>query len=234
MANSDRHIPFSQADLHSILEHEVGKPTGQTAELSGHNIYQVGASFYGGPGDPSTPGTHGYKGDELDGTHAYAELKMGTALGGLPHGTKLVITYNGKSVVGTKLDIGAGGDKVGGLPRSIDLWYQTAQAIDFTGTGVVTIYRADGKPMNIPGATKGTVSGPGGIAGALDTGVTDTASAVSDTAEFASKAGALLFTQAGWIRLLKLVIGVAIGLITVKAIFSAVGIQTPSVVPLPV
>lgn len=231
--NTDRHIPFSQADLKSILEHEVSKPTGQTAELAGHNIYQVGASFYGGPDDPSTPGTHGYKGDELTGTHAFAELKMGTALGGLAHGTQLVVTYNGKSVVATKLDIGAGGDQVDGLPRAIDLWYQTAQAIDFDGTGVVEVYRADGKPMNIPGATVGQVKGPGGVAGALDTAADDTGAAVSSAAEFASKAGALLFTQAGWIRLLKLIGGVAIGLITIKAIFNTAGIQTPAV-PIPV
>lgn len=227
MANTDRHLPYTQADVQSILQHEVSKPTGQTAELVGHKIYQVGASFYGGPNDPSTPGTHGYKGDELTGTHAFAELKMGTALGGLPHGTKLVITYKGQSVVGTKLDIGAGGNQVNGLPRAIDLWWETAQAIGFDGTDVVTVYRADGKPMNIPGATSETGKGPGGIAGALDTGATTAGSAISSTADFLGKAGALLFTQAGWVRLLKLFVGAALGIITLKMILSSAGIQPP-------
>src|SRR5215813_13000580 len=43
----------------------------------------VCASEYGGSSDP-TSGSHGYHGDNLNGTMAYAELGMGTALGGLP------------------------------------------------------------------------------------------------------------------------------------------------------
>lgn len=220
MPNTDRHIPFTQADVNAIGLHEVSRPTGDASHLDGSHIYQVGASFYGGPNDPSTPGTHGYKGDELDGTMAYAELKMGTAMGGLPYRTKLVIEYNGKTVTGTKLDIGAGGSNVDGLPRVIDLWWQTAEALGFKGTGVVTIYRDDGKPMNIPGATVGNVSGPGGVAGALDNAAVDAGNAVSATATLAEKVSSLFFTQAGWVRLLKLFAGVTIGLIAIKNIFN--------------
>lgn len=76
-------------------------------------------------------GTVGYRGDSLPGKMAYAELDMGTALGGLPHGAKLQIGYHGRSVVGEKLDIGAGGGGLGGYPRAIDLWVDLADALHF-------------------------------------------------------------------------------------------------------
>lgn len=98
---------------------------------------QVCASEFGGPGDPGT-GTHGYHGDDLRGKMAYAELSMGTALGGLPYKQRARITYNGKSVIAEKLDIGLGGKGCGGFKRGVDLWYETAQAIGFSGLGVVT------------------------------------------------------------------------------------------------
>ena len=109
--------------------------------------YTVGASFYGGPSDSSTHGDTGYRGDHLTGKMAFAELGMGTAMGNLPYKTQLVITYNGKQVIAEKLDIGAGGSKVQGHPRVIDLWYQTAQQLGFDGTGLVYIERVDGKPI---------------------------------------------------------------------------------------
>jgi phage shock protein A len=60
---------------------------------------------------------------------AFAELDMGKALGDLPYKTALKIARAGKSVVARKLDIGAGGGPIAGLPRKIDLWYQTAEAL---------------------------------------------------------------------------------------------------------
>ena len=58
----------------------------------------------------------GYKNNNLyDGGLYYAELskdpakKDYSALGGLPYGQKLRITYNGKSAIASKGDIGAGG-----------------------------------------------------------------------------------------------------------------------------
>lgn len=99
----------------------------------------VGASMYGGATDP-TSGTIGYRGDNLTGTMAFAELGMGKNLGNLPYRTKLDIGFGGKTVTGTKLDIGAGGGNVNGHRRDIDLWYQLANALGFgTGTGLVTI-----------------------------------------------------------------------------------------------
>lgn len=97
----------------------------------------VGASVFGGPGDPGT-GSQGYRGDNLNGKMAFAELgypktREGGNLGSLPYKSQLRITYNGKSVVGTKLDIGAGGGDVQGHRRDIDLWYELAAALGFKG-----------------------------------------------------------------------------------------------------
>lgn len=99
---------------------------------------QVCASDYGGPGDP-TSGVTGYRGDNLNGKMAFAELRMGTALGNLPYRARVQVNYNGRSVIAEKLDIGLGGPGCGGHSREIDLWYQTAQALGFNGLGVVTI-----------------------------------------------------------------------------------------------
>ena len=103
----------------------------------------VGASYYGGPSD-GTSGTVGSSGVSLPGKMAFAELAMGKALGGLPYHTKLKVGYNGKSVIAEKLDIGAGGDPVGGHNRAIDLWYETAQAIGMPGTAVVRVAASGG------------------------------------------------------------------------------------------
>lgn len=99
----------------------------------------VGASWYGGSGDPYTSGAIGYQGDELKGTNSYAELGNGFALGGLPYKQKLRISYRGRTVTALKRDIGGGGDNVFGYSRAIDLWCETAQKLGFTGTGLVKI-----------------------------------------------------------------------------------------------
>jgi TP901 family phage tail tape measure protein len=103
----------------------------------------VGASYYGGPTD-GVSGTVGAAGVSLPGKMAFAELAMGKALGGLDFHTKLKIGYNGKSVVAEKLDIGLGGNDVGGRNRAIDLWYETADAISMPSTAVVKVSPADG------------------------------------------------------------------------------------------
>ena len=98
----------------------------------------VCASEYGGPSDP-TSGTHGYHGDDLTGRMAFAELGMGTALGGLPYKYKLRIDFGGRSVVAEKLDIGLGGPGCGGHGRAIDLWWETARALGFSGLAPVNV-----------------------------------------------------------------------------------------------
>jgi N-acetylmuramoyl-L-alanine amidase len=128
----------------------------------------VGASEYGGPRDPTTHGDSGSFG-HLNGHMAFAELGLsgrgdgnpndahmiGDALGtnrALPAHAKLRITANGHSVIAEKLDTGGGGGPVGSPPhpRAIDLWYQTAEALNFNGTGLVTIELLDPRTPTTP------------------------------------------------------------------------------------
>jgi hypothetical protein len=94
----------------------------------------VGATEYGGPGDPSS-GTVGASGVSLLAQPAsFAELggtsfATATALGGLPYGTALQITAGRQTVVAYKEDIGLGGGPIDGRPRAIDLWWQLARGL---------------------------------------------------------------------------------------------------------
>ena len=94
----------------------------------------VGATEYGGPGDPSS-GTVGASGQSLlEHPDSYAELggltfQTATAMGGLPYMTPLRITWQGRSAIAYKRDFGLGGGPVDGLPRVIDLWWQLAGAL---------------------------------------------------------------------------------------------------------
>jgi hypothetical protein len=92
---------------------------------------RVGATEYGGPGDPSS-GTVGSSGVSLVADpDSYAELggvtfDTATAMGGLPYMTPLRVTWGRHSAIAYKRDIGLGGGPVDGLPRVIDLWWQLA------------------------------------------------------------------------------------------------------------
>jgi hypothetical protein len=96
--------------------------------------HTVGATEYGGPGDPSS-GTVGSSGaDLLKQPDSYAELggttfKTATALGGLAYGTPLAITWKRRAVIAYKRDIGLGGGPIDGHPRVIDLWWQLARTL---------------------------------------------------------------------------------------------------------
>jgi hypothetical protein len=91
----------------------------------------VGATEYGGPGDPSS-GVIGSSGANLlNFPDSYAELggvsfQTATAMGGLPYLTPLRITWGSRSAVAYKRDIGLGGGPIDGLPRALDLWWQLA------------------------------------------------------------------------------------------------------------
>jgi hypothetical protein len=95
---------------------------------------QVGATEYGGPGDP-TSGSVGASGASLIAhPDSYAELggltfQTATAMGGLPYMTPLRITWGRHSAVAYKRDFGLGGGPIAGLPRVIDLWWQFAGAL---------------------------------------------------------------------------------------------------------
>lgn len=94
----------------------------------------VGASEYGGPGDPSS-GTIGSDGQDLLAyPDSYAELggltlQTATDLGGLPYMTPLRITFARRSAIAYKRDFGLGGGPVAGLPRVIDLWWELARSL---------------------------------------------------------------------------------------------------------
>jgi cell wall-associated NlpC family hydrolase len=91
----------------------------------------VGATEYGGPGDPSS-GVLGSSGANLLGSpDSYAELggttfQTATAMGGLPYLTPLRITWGEHSAIAYKRDIGLGGAPIDGLPRVLDLWWELA------------------------------------------------------------------------------------------------------------
>ena len=92
---------------------------------------QVGATEYGGPGDPSS-GVIGASGANLlQHPDSYAELggttfQTATAMGGLPYMTPLRITWSNQSAIAYKRDFGLGGGPVDGLTRVIDLWWELA------------------------------------------------------------------------------------------------------------
>jgi hypothetical protein len=96
---------------------------------------RVGATEYGGPGDPSS-GVIGSSGANLlEDPDSYAELggytlQTATAMGGLPYMTPLRITWPARpgahSAIAYKRDIGLGGGPIAGLPRVIDLWWELA------------------------------------------------------------------------------------------------------------
>ena len=95
---------------------------------------RVGATEYGGPGDPSS-GTVGASGQSLLAhPDSYAELggttfATATAMGGLSYMTPLRISWGGHSAIAYKRDFGLGGGPIAGLPRVIDLWWQFAEAL---------------------------------------------------------------------------------------------------------
>jgi hypothetical protein len=116
--------------------------TGQCSRSAGGSIVlgppgtgrTVGATEYGGPGDPSS-GDVGSSGVSLrTEPDSYAELGGYTfatadAMGALPYGTPLRITWDRHSVIAYKRDIGLGGGPVDGYPRVIDLWWELAGAL---------------------------------------------------------------------------------------------------------
>ncbi|HUA03364.1 MAG TPA: hypothetical protein VMB27_05630 [Solirubrobacteraceae bacterium] len=91
----------------------------------------VGATEYGGPGDPSSTVTGSSGANLLELPDSYAELggetfQTATAMGGLPYLTPLRITVGARSAIAYKRDIGLGGGPIDGLPRVLDLWWELA------------------------------------------------------------------------------------------------------------
>jgi hypothetical protein len=94
----------------------------------------VGASEYGGPGDLTSGTVGSFGAGLLAHPDSYAELggtsfQTATAMGGLAYMTPLRITWQGRSAIAYKRDIGLGGGPVDGLARVIDLWWELAGAL---------------------------------------------------------------------------------------------------------
>jgi hypothetical protein len=147
----------------------TGPAGAQTIELSaGAGGQRVGATEYGGPGDPSS-GIFGSMGANLlQHPDTYAELGGGTfetatAMGGLAYMTPLRVTWGAHSAIAYKRDIGLGGGPVDGLPRVIDLWWQFAGALGIPyehglWSGPVSVSRPPaGGAGNVLASSPGTV-----------------------------------------------------------------------------
>jgi hypothetical protein len=94
----------------------------------------VGATEYGGPGDPSSATIGASGANLLQHPDSYAELggdtfQTATAMGGLPYMTPLRVSWRDRSAIAYKRDFGLGGGPIAGLPRVIDLWWQFAGAL---------------------------------------------------------------------------------------------------------
>ena len=146
----------------------------------------VGASEYGGPGDPSS-GTEGASGVNLDAQpDSYAELggtsfATATAMGGLAYGTPLRITWAEHSVIADKQDIGLGGGPIDGHPRVIDLWWQLA--------GRLGIPYEQGRWSGTVRVERAPASGTAALLG-VSGAVADDAAAQTDEAAGCASAGA--------------------------------------------
>jgi len=163
----------------------------------------VGASMYGGPSDPSTPGDLGAANIHLTGKMAWAELGDGHALGGLPMHTKLKITYKGRSVVAERLDTGHGGGPVKGHERKIDLWWQTAEKLNFSGLDLVEIETTKGPITAATDAVTGAIDPSSNAAGGFSDPATATADALKSLVQFF----ATLISMNLWLTLGKMVLG---------------------------
>ena len=124
--------------------HRVRGLTGLAGKADARKVSwrTTGASVYGGPGD-STSGCVGFRGDNLCGWkwRSFAELRMGSALGGLPHGAKIRVLYRGRKMTLVLRDIGLGGGDVGGWPRSVDVWWKAAKRLHIHGLAVIRYRR---------------------------------------------------------------------------------------------
>jgi hypothetical protein len=109
----------------------LGSPNGSIALGPPGTGRLVGATEYGGPGDPSSGAVGSSGANLIQNPDTYAELggdtfQTATAMGGLTYMTPLRITWGSHSAVAYKRDIGLGGGPIDGLPRVIDLWWQLA------------------------------------------------------------------------------------------------------------
>lgn len=123
----------------------------------------VTASQYGGA-DGDSIGSTQFGFAELSTNHADAAcIARGdcdfSALGGLPRGTLVRVSYNGKSIIVPKVDVGGGGPGLAGHTRAIDLTASAARALGFSGLGNVR-YEILGRTRTGAPAAPATVANP--------------------------------------------------------------------------
>lgn len=148
--------------------------------------YEVGATEYGGPGDP-TSGSFGAIGDPSQSylpahPDTFAELSLlasnpadhgsfsfgdADALGRLPYMTALRVTHAGRSVVLYKRDVGYGqgpGERIAnGQPYRLDIWWRAARALGVSKDAVTISLAAGGGAAATLGALPETAAAePGG------------------------------------------------------------------------
>ena len=205
-------------------------PRAQPTPGPGKFFSQTCASVFGGPGDPGT-GSKGYKGDNLKGKQAFAELNMGTALGGLPYKTKVAISYKGKYVVVEKLDIGLGGAPCGGHARRIDLWWEVARQLGLSGTDVVSyqleVTPAEAKKLEEEYPKGMGVNLQGGVESGVDAAKEAVEGAVSWTKDL-SKILQFIGSSSGWVRIGKVVLGAGLLVIALSEL-TKISPEVPSV-----
>jgi hypothetical protein len=152
--------------------------------------YDVGATEYGGPGDP-TSGSYGsipQPGQAYLPAHpdSFAELSVlngnpanhgsftfadANALDRLPYLTALRVTHNGRAALLFKRDIGYGqgpGQLIAnGQPYRIDVWWQAAQPLGITNSAVqIQLAPQTGTAGTLEQLPSSTEAAPGGEAGA--------------------------------------------------------------------
>ncbi len=144
------------SSANDLLRKKAGATSGDTGgALKGGRT--VTASWYG-PTSGQGPHPTGAGGVPMRG-NMYAELNMGTALGHLPYGHKLIVGYGNRSAIGEKQDIGAGGGGLGGHVRAIDLWTEMADLFPgFKAAGIANVQVKDAQS----GAILGLQGGGGG------------------------------------------------------------------------
>ncbi|HWE15162.1 MAG TPA: hypothetical protein VG365_16680 [Solirubrobacteraceae bacterium] len=175
----------------------TGGEPGSIVLLAGAGGQRVGATEYGGPGDPGS-GTVGASGIDLPAhPDSYAELggttfPTASAMGGLPYMTPLRISWGPRSAIAYKRDFGLGGGPVNGLLRVIDLWWQFAGALGipyqggrWSGAVQVSLPPAAGAGSLLGGSPSappgGGLAGPAGAAAGGAAATTGTAG-TADTA----------------------------------------------------
>lgn len=153
-------VPTNPA--HRSRAQQLARMAGRAVGLATGGVYT--ASKFGGHDDPSAFGRPTASGKIAnDSLWGFAELSNPpgslnfSALGGLPMGTKINVTYNGHTAKDVpKVDVGAGGPGMNGHVRAVDLTYAVAQSLGFPGLGDITV---NGKGGGILGTVGHAVSG---------------------------------------------------------------------------